>query len=95
MLVRDLACPFRFAEHDVFIPMVALEETDAKKSPPGVCRPRQGRYSDRGGHVERWSRRSARATDYRKAGRGAHARNREQNFALNLLLGAYINLASL
>lgn len=43
----------------------------------------------------RWSRRSARATDYRKAGRGAHARNREQSFALNLLLDADINLATL
>ena len=52
MLVRDLASPFRFAEHDVFIPMVALEEPDAKKSPPGVCCPQQGLYSDRGGDVE-------------------------------------------
>ena len=76
-----------------------------KGRPLRACYPHQSLYSDRGGGFEALVKEIgadktilARAADYRKAGRavwGVHARNREQNFALNLLLDADIDLVTL
>ena len=56
-----------------------------KKARPGSAARSKVSTATGAATARRWSRRSARVTDYRTGDRGAHARNREQNFALNLL----------